>query len=63
MKLMRDDVLKRKKIPIPDNRAADATLPPALRDLADLLADIAIMRLKKTNQQPARGLEKQYEPT
>lgn len=35
---------------IPDNRNEPGALCPALRDLADLLADIALKRLKNTDQ-------------
>lgn len=31
---------------IPSNRSAEEALPPAVRDLADLLAEIAVRRLR-----------------
>lgn len=34
--------------PIPNNRPAQGDLPPAVRDLADLLADIASRQLLRT---------------
>lgn len=44
------------KSAIPDNCSATPVLSPALRDLADLLADIAVRRLKTTDQPHPEGL-------
>lgn len=47
MKSKRGSIPLRQEIPIPANRAADGELHPAVRDMADLLAEIASRQLRK----------------
>ena len=46
---------KKQKNAIPNNRDVMAELPQAVRDLADLLAEIACSRLNTTLQEPDNG--------
>ena len=53
-------ITRNEKNAIPTNRPAMADLPPAVRDLADLLAELACKRLS-TNSITAQGLEKSHD--
>lgn len=49
------------KIAIPPNRVAVMDLPPAVRDLADLLAEIAFKRLSTLSALASLRLEKYHD--
>lgn len=46
---------------IPRNRTVHTDLPPAVRDLADLLAEIAFRRLSRAKTVQEMNREKSYE--
>jgi hypothetical protein len=50
---------KSKSLPIPTNRKAETDLSPAVRDLADLLAEIVFHQLNNKNRNPTRAGEAQ----
>lgn len=54
-------VAPNRKIAIPPNRVAVMDLPPAVRDLADLLAEIAFKRLSTLSPSASQGLEKHHD--